>query len=31
MEKDFDQALVQLLSTENDLNARWGGELMDAT
>ena len=29
MEKDFDQALVQLLSTENDLNARWGGELME--
>ena len=28
MEKDFDQALAQLLNTENDLNARWGGELM---
>ena len=29
MEKDFDQTLAQLLSTENDLNARWGGELME--
>ena len=29
MEKDFDQTVVQLLSTEKGLNARWGGELME--
>ena len=29
MEKDFDQALVQLLNAEKELNARWGGELME--
>ena len=29
MEKDFDRALVQLLNSEKELNARWGGELME--
>ena len=29
MEKDFDKALAQILNTEKDTNARWGGKLMD--
>ncbi|MDE0041456.1 MAG: hypothetical protein OXT74_05435, partial [Candidatus Poribacteria bacterium] len=29
MEKDFDKALGQILDSEKDANARWGGKLMD--
>lgn len=29
MEKDFDRALTQILDTEKNTNARWGGKLMD--
>ena len=29
MEKDFDRVLAQILDTEKNSNARWGGKLMD--